>query len=217
MLRLLMIIIVSCGASGATAADVRQITWGDLLPEIVPLAHPLVDVDQSVREDLARVARVEIEISQGFLAADSETVTKTNAMIEARLSEGVDLRALEEMVQAHRKELDRRQGLMNASLDGEIVRMPGYALPLEFSPNGATELFLVPFVGACIHVPPPPPNQIVSISLETPLTLAGMFEPVWVTGRLIIEESTQSLSLVDGVADIPYGYRLTNVKVEPYN
>ena len=214
--RLLISILVLWGAVGQAAADVRQITWEDLLPEIAPLAHPLADVEQSIREDLVHMVRVDLEIAQGFLAEDGEVAHKANAMIEARLAEGVDLRALEDEVRAYQAELDRRQGVMNAALEGEVIRMPGYALPLEYSPNGATELFLVPYVGACIHVPPPPPNQIVSISMETPLELAGMFEPVWVTGRLIIEESSKSLSLVDGAADIPYGYRLTDVSVEPY-
>lgn len=209
--------IVLVWMSGAAAlAEVREIGWANLIPEIAPLPHPLAEVALSVREDLARVARVEIDIAQGFLAEDSAAMDDVRALIEARLSDGVDLRALEHAVRAYEAELDRRQGMMNASLDGAFIRMPGYALPLEYSGTGATELFLVPFVGACIHVPPPPPNQIVSISLEEPLTLAGMFEPVWVTGRMQIEESTQSLSLVDGAADIPYGYRLTEVRIEPY-
>lgn len=203
--------------SGAGAsADARQIGWADLLPELAPLEHPLQDADLSTRQDLARVARVKADVAQGFLAEDSDAVEEMNALIEARLADGVDLRALEQAVAEYNAELGRRQWMINPSLDGERIRMPGYALPLEFTGTGATEMFLVPFVGACIHVPPPPPNQIVSISLEEPVMVGGLFEPVWVTGRMLVEQSSQSLSLVDGAADIPYGYRLTDVRVEPY-
>lgn len=214
--RLFVVVMFVWAASGQASADVQQISWGDLLPDIAPVAHPLTGVDPSIREDLAQVARVEIDIAQGFLTKDSDKARDTQAMIQARLAEGVDLRALEQGVQAYQAELDRRQGLMSEALEGQLIKMPGYALPLEFTGTGATELFLVPYVGACIHVPPPPPNQIVSITLDEPLKLAGIFDPVWVTGRLIIEQSTQSLSLIDGSADIPYGYRLTDVTIEPY-
>jgi hypothetical protein len=52
------------------------------------------------------------------------------------------------------------------ALDGTKVRIPGYIVPLEADDQGRlTEFFLVPFLGACIHVPPPPPNQIVYVKL----------------------------------------------------
>lgn len=202
---------------GTAAADVREIGCADLIPAHAPLEHPLHGVERAIREDLARLARVRIHVKQGFLSPDSAEVAEAEALIATRKAEGTDLRALDAAVTAYQAELDRRQVSINTALDGQVIRMPGYALPLEFAGTGATELFLVPFVGACIHVPPPPPNQIVTMSLDTPLALKGLFEPVWVTGRVRVEQSSRSLSLVDGSADIPYGYRLTDVRVEPYN
>ena len=54
----------------------------------------------------------------------------------------------------------------NADLNDKNIRMPGYLLPLEFENRKVTEFLLVPWVGACIHTPPPPPNQIVHVKLE---------------------------------------------------
>ena len=51
--------------------------------------------------------------------------------------------------------------------------MPGYLLPLEFSGKLVSEFLLVPWVGACIHTPPPPPNQIVHVKTDKPIELAG--------------------------------------------
>ncbi len=52
-------------------------------------------------------------------------------------------------------------------LDGQRVKIPGFVVPLESDEGGKmTEFFLVPYFGACIHVPPPPPNQIVYVTLE---------------------------------------------------
>jgi hypothetical protein len=50
-------------------------------------------------------------------------------------------------------------------LNGRIVRMPGYLLPLDVIGAKVTEFLLVPYIGACIHVPPPPPNQIVYVKV----------------------------------------------------
>ncbi len=69
-------------------------------------------------------------------------------------------------------------------------KLPGYLVPLNMDKNQmATELLLVPTVGACIHVPPPPPNQIVYISYKKGMkvTEAG-YTPYWAFGTLIVEK-----------------------------
>jgi hypothetical protein len=92
--------------------------------------------------------------------------------------------------------------------DGERVRLPGYVLPLDFAGTSIQEFLLVPYVGACIHVPPPPPNQIVYVTIEEGIEVRGMFEPVWVTGTF------DTASISNELADI--GYRIEAESVEPY-
>lgn len=68
---------------------------------------------------------------------------------------------------------------------GYPVRLPGYVVPLETDAQGrVVELFLVPYYGACIHVPPPPPNQIIHITLADPVRVDDIFEPFWIEGTL---------------------------------
>lgn len=70
-----------------------------------------------------------------------------------------------------------------AALDGAYVRMPGFALALEYAGDErVSELLLVPYFGACIHVPPPPPNQVVHVILDEPIKLGRLWDPVWITG-----------------------------------
>jgi uncharacterized protein len=53
---------------------------------------------------------------------------------------------------------------VNKSLEGATVRLPGFIVPLEGVKDGSvSEFLLVPYFGSCIHVPPPPPNQIVYV------------------------------------------------------
>jgi hypothetical protein len=74
---------------------------------------------------------------------------------------------------------------VNPALDGRLVRLPGFIVPLEIDAEGrVTEMFLVPYFGACIHVPPPAPNQIVYVVLAEPLPLDSMNDAFWVTGRM---------------------------------
>jgi hypothetical protein len=76
---------------------------------------------------------------------------------------------------------------INPDLADRVVRLPGFIVPLEIDRQGrVTELFLVPFYGACIHVPPPPPNQIVHVTMAEPLTLGSMTAAYWMTGQMRI-------------------------------
>ena len=91
-------------------------------------------------------------------------------------------------------------------LNGERVRMRGFVVPVGFDGAKVKEFLLVPYVGACIHVPPPPVNQVVLVEAATPFSIGGLFEAVAVTGMLRTEASTTEL------ADV--GYHLAAERVE---
>ena len=70
-------------------------------------------------------------------------------------------------------------------LDGTFAKVPGFIVPLESDEGGLlTEFLLVPYYGACIHSPPPPPNQVVYVKLEEAFELTSMYQPYWITGTL---------------------------------
>ncbi|KUO61369.1 MAG: hypothetical protein APF80_05935 [Alphaproteobacteria bacterium BRH_c36] len=73
---------------------------------------------------------------------------------------------------------------LKTELDGQKVKIGGYVVPLDFTATKVTEFLLVPFVGACIHVPPPPANQIVYVKAKDGFTVKGEFDPVYVTGKM---------------------------------
>ena len=79
---------------------------------------------------------------------------------------------------------DENATKLNEALDGAYIRMPGYIIPLELGAEGVTTFILVPYVGACIHVPPPPPNQLVFVTTETPWPSDQLWDAVWVTGHM---------------------------------
>lgn len=70
-------------------------------------------------------------------------------------------------------------------MNGQAIRIPGFIVPLPFSDNQViTEFFIVPFFGACIHVLPPPPNQIIHVKYPKGFKLEALYNPFWLSGVL---------------------------------
>jgi hypothetical protein len=97
-----------------------------------------------------------------------------------------------------------------SALDGREVKLPGYIVPLGIDPDGSvSEFLLVPYFGACIHVPPPPSNQIVHVRSAKGIKLEELYQPFWVTGAMQVEQVESDLANA--------GYRIANAGVEPYS
>jgi hypothetical protein len=92
--------------------------------------------------------------------------------------------------------------------NGQTVELPGFIVPIDQRATGVVAFILVPYVGACIHVPPPPANQLVFVTTETPFESSGLFEAVTVTGELGVSTISTQLAEV--------GYALTAQKIETY-
>ena len=95
------------------------------------------------------------------------------------------------------------------ALDGQRVRLPGYIVPLDMTERGRViEFLLVPFYGACIHVPPPPSNQIVHAVSELGVALQELWQPFWIEGPMQVEAISSELAEA--------GYRIQAEKIYPY-
>ncbi|KIQ36069.1 MULTISPECIES: DUF3299 domain-containing protein [Pseudomonas] len=95
-----------------------------------------------------------------------------------------------------------------AAMNGKNIRLGGYPVPLETDAKGhSTLFFLVPYPGACIHVPPPPPNQMVLVRYPKGLKLDDIYAPLWVEGTLKVEKISNDL------ADAAYAMDAAKVRV----
>jgi len=95
-----------------------------------------------------------------------------------------------------------------ASLDGKQLRLGGYPVPLETDAKGRSTLFfLVPYPGACIHVPPPPPNQLVLVRYPQGIELTDIYAPLWVSGTLQVE------AIDNDLADAAYALQASQVRL----
>ena len=82
---------------------------------------------------------------------------------------------------------------LNQDLDGAYIKMPGFIIPFDVSAKGVSHFMLVPYVGACIHTPPPPANQLVVVNATDPWPGDQLWDPVWVTG--VMRTQLQSTDL----------------------
>lgn len=93
------------------------------------------------------------------------------------------------------------------AMDGASGRIAAFVVPIANDDQGRiTELFLVPYFGACVHMPPPPPNQIIYVKPDKPLESADFWEPMWAVGTLRIASTKNEL------AESAYRLDLTELK-----
>jgi len=213
---LLMAVIMMLPGTHANADDIREVTWDDLMPAELDFDDPFEKLTEDQLYNLATVARYRERLANKETLSDSSKTDYEN--VQAELKAGnVDIDGLlarrEEITEKRRA----RGQTANAELNGKTIRIPGYLLPLEFEDKKVVEFLLVPWVGACIHTPPPPPNQIVHVKLEKGFDMGDdMFTPVWVNGVMKTEKNNPELSFIDGKQNIDVSYVMQAEAVEIY-
>lgn len=144
----------------------------------------------------AETGRAAPEATPAVLHAREASVTEEAISIDWRVLAGLDYN--------NGKATDSLK-----KLDGKLVRIPGFVVPLDDFQEDGAEFLLVPYYGACVHTPPPPPNQIVMVEMAGRKSIKlGLFDAVWLSGRLKIQSVESPYGTV--------GYTLEGMKVEPY-
>ena len=101
----------------------------------------------------------------------------------------------------------------NAPIDpthiNSAIRIAGYVVSLDANRKQISEFLLVPYFGACIHLPPPPANQIILVRLKKPTSKLASMDTVWVQGTLREARVDTGLAVT--------GYTLEGSISEPYS
>ena len=211
-----VLLIWLVGIAPTTAAEMlQQITWKNLVPQVEIYNDPFLKLTPEQKLDLVVVSRTRQLQSDGVDITPEQTERLNNALKRLE-KDHVDidgLLALRGEIAAKRK---HAMEAVNETLNEQQVRLAGYVLPLEMDGLKITEFLLVPYVGACIHEPVPPANQIVLVTFAQGIEVNGQFTPVWVQGKMSTEIGTSKLYLMDGNADIPRSYTLDADAIELY-
>lgn len=164
---------------GVAPGEALPIIWSDLMPS-------------GAEEELAR------QQAQFYAELDAR-YQSGGAPDPATIAEGSELDFMPQL------------GTFDAvtDLDGVRVRIPGYVVPFDFDPKARhTQFLFVPYMGACIHTPPPPPNQIIFVRASGGITVPDIWAPYYLEGTF---SSGQFLNDVGNAA-----YSIDLAELEPY-
>jgi len=128
-------------------------------------------------------------------------------------SEADNMDALAERAESDEKARRFKEALKSdrvvADFDGKNIRIPGFVVPLETNEDrDVIAFFIVPYFGACLHLPPPPPNQIIYASWGEGLTVEELSIPMWFEGKVTIETQENETG--------KSAYSIAIANVEPY-
>jgi hypothetical protein len=195
----------------ASGSDIMEISWEDLVPPLPPEKNPLAGLSEEEAGFVEWIIYLRLFLPEEIKPENEEFHRELEAALPKLKADGIDI----DLIIADRK---FRNTAVNEELDGAVVKLSGYLLPLDLSGKKVSDFLLVPWIGACIHTPPPPPNQIVSaVSLTpTPFAIEKLFKPVTVTGRMKLESLSRELFLVDGSDTVQIGYSMRVDKIEEY-
>lgn len=140
-------------------------------------------------------------------------------MDEAKQSlekEKIDIKYYFDQAERIAKIREKESKLTNSTLNNKKVELSGFSLALGLNEGKIQEFLFVPFLGACIHTPPPPPNQILYVKSSKPVKVDDRFEPLTIRGTLQIKQNKNKLFLMDGEDDIQSGYIFLADEIKPY-
>ena len=194
-----------------------SIVWAEL-PD--PSAQQFEDPYRDLTEDQVEQLRIVVQAREAL--ARETTPQEDRAGIERRLktaieafsAAGIDVDWLiaQRWVVAGKRE--RAANAANSAFDGQSVSIAGFAIPAPLDTDGTPTVYLVESAGQCSHMPPPDPNQMVKVRLESGWTPTFMNQPVRVKGRLHIDPSERVFPIVDGDVAMKASWRLDASEVE---
>ena len=199
-------------------AQVRDFTWDDLLPkEQESFDDPFAKLTEEQLLDLGMIARIRYLLESEKIGADGADAKEEQKLVARLTEQDIDVDWLLSQRKTVAEQRQKNAEQVDEGISGQQIRIPGYMLPLQREENGVTAFLLVPWVGACIHTPPPPPNQMIHVSIPGGTEDRGRFAPIWLQGQLELKPASYDLYLVDGTRSVNVAYTLAPDSITEYS
>ncbi len=217
---ILAVFFIVSSYGGALAGNTSKISWEDLLPKVSIPENPVVNLSTDLQVAFENIDYWQNLASEDKAAKDQEEIADLKKAVDEAYAlfkrEGVNLDRFYKQYNAYLDAIDNISKTTVKKYNAKQVKIAGYLLPLEFDKRGVKDFLLVPYVGACIHVPAPPANQTIFVRMKNRYKFKDLFDPVWVSGSIKNSSVTKELSLVDGENDIETGYTLSGNNISTY-
>ncbi len=222
LLACLLSFVLALGLIAPVSAQ-TTVTWRDLQSQSNHLHNPYEHLTATQTYQLSSLYQLREWVKDNQPAPESFERKELQRLEELFIAEGIDVDELLKEADEARAYWAEQSRATNADITENLVLIDGYVLPLTVEEQGVepgqdknqkariSEFLLVPYVGACIHVPAPPPNQMVYIKTSEAVENPGIFSPVQVEGELQAHEGSYELFQVDGsrTVDVSYSMNLS--------
>ncbi|WP_170408129.1 DUF3299 domain-containing protein, partial [Ruegeria arenilitoris] len=189
---LLLLLALGLHPSTALANEPPHVDWHDLAPSTAPYDDPFLEMSYQQKDDLRTILDAARRVDDAELSQRAQ-----EARVRLR-DQGYDAdELLTQRLVVMEKRREEATGVTGQYL-GHEVSLDGYVLPLRGDNGRVFSFLLVPWVGACIHTPPPPPNQMVRVDVPEGIEIDEAFHAIRLRGILEHEPSVSNLFLVDG-------------------
>jgi ABC-type nickel/cobalt efflux system permease component RcnA len=195
---------------------VQPITWRNLVPQVEIDNDPFLELTSDQKLDLVVASRIR-ELKAAGVDITPEQTQKFNDAVKRLEEAQIDMDGLIDLRGEIVAQRTHAMAAVNGTLNGRQVRLAGYVLPLGTGGQKITEFLLVPWVGACIHTPPPPPNQMIHITVPNGMEPRGQFSPVWIEGKIEVKPASYDLFLVDGSMEVEVAYAMATDAISDYS
>ncbi len=180
-----ILVFISIACPTLQAEEAKELDWGDLAPE-------------------------------GYFESLEQNQKSTLGGSFDAFGDALGIETLEDDSEEAQQAYDELQVTLRSApivpeLNGQYVKLAGFIVPLEYDFENGTfsEFLLAPYFGACIHVPPPPSNQIVYVKSPKPLGQKWLDNAAWVEGTI----TTESVNSDYGSAS----YSMKDVQLDIYD
>ncbi|GEM80657.1 DUF3299 domain-containing protein [Vibrio superstes] len=203
-----------CSLNAVAGDDVTF--WQELIPQIQTVEDPFAALDSNQLYDLGTIARFREATKIDGFTPSQESVSEVKALEGKLQKQGVNVEQLFVARETIMEQRTQMATLPNSNVLNKKHKIPGFITPLEMEGTLVTKFFLVPTAGACIHTPPPPPNQIILVDYPQGIELVSLATPIWVEGELTDGKVTEDVNYADGAANVEAVYQLSADDVELY-
>lgn len=78
---------------------------------------------------------------------------------------------------------------LKKALADKDLSIKGFMMPLDFESREVTEFLFMPYIPTCMHIPPPPPNQLILVKMAKGKKVKPSFAPVEIKGKLSVDNN----------------------------
>jgi hypothetical protein len=204
-------------AATQASAEPEAIEFSDLAdPFAVVFDDPYAAMGVDMLNELKLLVRLDRKLSASDLDEElrPRLEARRTAAQEKLKANGHEVDVLLERRWDVAKKRQTARMATNPVFDGAEVSITGYIIPAPSNADGSGFGYLVPQVGMCSHLPPPPPNQLVRVKLDADQQVESLYLPVRVSGLLRVEPSDETIFILDGMSRMLSGWTLDAATVD---